>query len=444
MGSARQNNLTAFVEIQEASHLKSQYDAIVVGAGSAGVAAAICAARAGLSTLLVERNSSPGGGVEGACVHSLCGLYLSSPDAIARPANGGFALEFAERLLKSGSAIGPVRMERMDILLQEPALFSLFCSNLIAREKNLTTVFDAHLEAAEGTDSHLEAVKISSHGEPIRASVFIDTSGDGLVALLSGAAFEMDSPSDGHGPAYFFRIGDVAANVDDHEGRRDFSRKIVEGIRKGFLNPQLAAAVLCPTPGATQARAIIDLADEGDHFSPLNPEWVTQLQILGCNLATELESYLRENVEGFKKCTVSVCPIKSTVSRSRRILGRYQLTARDILEAAEFPDTVSLSSWPLEVRGFPKIKHPPHDKPSGIPLRCLISRDFENLLMAGRCMSSTHGAQGALRVVGTSLAMGQAAGLAAVAVVRSTTKSIPCGMEPEIARPILEEVLKGA
>jgi glycine/D-amino acid oxidase-like deaminating enzyme len=111
VGSARQNNLTAFVEIQEASHLKSQYDAIVVGAGSAGVAAAICAARAGLSTLLVERNSSPGGGVEGACVHSLCGLYLSSPDAIARPANGGFALEFAERLLKSGSAIGPVRME---------------------------------------------------------------------------------------------------------------------------------------------------------------------------------------------------------------------------------------------------------------------------------------------------------------------------------------------
>jgi hypothetical protein len=81
-------------------------------------------------------------------------------------------------------------------------------------------------------------------------------------------------------------------------------------------------------------------------------------------------------------------------------------------------------------------------RPADIPLRSLIAKDFSNLLMAGRCISTEYGAQGALRVVGTCFATGQAAGLAASAMARSDNKSIPSGGEDSVASGIYAEVLK--
>jgi hypothetical protein len=92
------------------------------------------------------------------------------------------------------------------------------------------------------------------------------------------------------------------------------------------------------------------------------------------------------------------------------------------------------------VRG-PKSKSPKKSKPCDIPLRALISKDFDNLLMAGRCISASQEAQGALRVIGTSLAVGQAAGLAAVAIKRSSLGTIPLGEEAVVAAPIHEKIL---
>lgn len=422
------------------------FDVFVAGAGSAGVAAAICAARAGMRTLLVDRGPAPGGNVANALVHSICGLYIISPDLIPRQANGGFAQEFALALIDDGAATGPVRMDRLDVLLQEPILFSRFCSKILAKEKNLTFLPNSSIQGVEIDDSRILSVRVDSLPDPVSATAFIDTTGEADLAHYAGAECESAPPGQLQRPAYIFSIGNVKMDAVDEEGRLEFSRKIVAGIRSGLLDPRLAAAVMRTTCVPDQVQVTIDLDAEGDHYSPLNPEFLTKLQILGQNLATQLQNHLRSQVTGFENCGITTLPARVGIRESRRIAGRHCLTAAEILEGAEFEDTVCQSAWPIELRetaSGPKMKYPRDGKPCGVPLRALLSKDFDNLLMAGRCISSTHEAQGALRVIGTCLAMGQAAGLAAAHLVRSATRRIDPGTEATVAAPIREAVLEG-
>ena len=432
------------MQIQEQIPSKSKYDAVIVGGGAAGVAAAIACAREGLDTLLIVRGSELGGNVTKDLVHSISGLYLISGDVVPHPANGGFALEFTERLLKTEAAMGPVRMNRVDVLLQEPRLFSLQCARLCGKEKNLTVLFNSTVRSVSSDGAMIESLEIDTHPEPIQAAVFVDASSDAKLSYLAGADYEEPDTAELQRSTYIFSIGNV--NLDDvnDDSLSIVSQKIVSGIRDGSLDPQLAAAVIRPTGLADQANRTIDLESEGDHYSPLNPECLTRLQILGCQLAAQLEAYLRTSVAGFENCHITAAPGQTAAKESRRVTGRYCLTENDILDGVEFDDAVCRSAWPIELREWvrgPKLKSPKNNKPCDIPLRALISKDFDNLLMAGRCISASHQAQGALRVIGTCLAVGQAAGLAAASIKRSPTGTIPPGEEAVVAAPICEKIL---
>jgi hypothetical protein len=432
------------VQTQEQIPVKSEYDAVIVGGGSAGVAAAIACAREGLETLLISRGSELGGNISQDLVHSISGLYLISGDVVPHPANGGLALEFTERLLKTEAAMGPVRMNRVDVLVQEPQLFSLQCTRLCGKEKKLTVVYNSTLRSVLADGAVIQSLEIDTHPEPIRAGVFVDASSDAKLSFLAGADYEEADPIELQRAAYIFSIGDVNLDDVDDDSRFILSQKIVAGIRDGSLDPQLAAAVIRPTGLTDQVRWTIDLESEGDHYSPLNPECLTRLQILGCQLASQLETYLRSSVAGFEKCHITASPGYTSARESRRVAGRYCLTENDILDGAEFDDAVCRSAWPVELRESvrgPKSKSPKKSKPCDIPLRALISKDFDNLLMAGRCISASHQAQGALRVIGTCLAVGQAAGLAAAAIKRAPSGRISLGEEAVAAAPIREKIL---
>ena len=440
-----QDSASTLENSQTPNH-ETEFDVAVLGAGSAGVAAAICCAREGLKTLLIERDGAPGGNVAGALVHSICGLYLISPDAIARPANGGFAMEFADRLRELGAASGPVRMDRLDVLLQEPSAFSELCLDLCRREKNLTLLCNTDLLEVGGADSHIDWIRTSVHENQISALAFVDATGDAHLSFLAGATCETSPGETLQRPAYIFSIVDVAADATEGDAGLEFSRKIVSGIRDGILDPRLAAAVMRPSVLPGRVRITIDLDAEGDHYSPLNPECLTRLQILGKKLAFELETHLRTSLDGFEKCRIATLPARIGVRESRRVLGRYQLTGSDIVEGAEFQDAVCLSTWPIELRetsGGPRMRYPSANRPCEVPLRALISRDVDNLFMAGRCISSTHEAQAALRVIGTCLAIGQAAGLAAAQAARSKSRRIEPGGEISAAAPIRAKISKG-
>ena len=443
----RQQNLSPVLETTDPSQIDSDYDVIVAGGGPSGIAAAITAAREGLKTLLHTRAPALGGFAGKTIVHSLCGLHIPSPDLVPRPANGGFALDFGDRLVKSEAACGPLRVGPYDILIQEPLLLTRFCRDLCAREKNLTVFLGARLDSVEGGETLFESLFFEDREGPVRGRVFVDSSREALTAFLGGADYESAEGRPRRRQAYIFSISGQDADATDSEGLHRFSERIVRGIHTGVLTPQIALAVMKIVTIDQDWDACIRLDAEGDHFSALNPDSLIRFQILSGNLAVELGHFLRGNVPGFEKCRVEIVPAQSFIEESRRVVGRHRLSEEDIRTGVPFDDAVCRLGWPLmaDPMLMGAMSSLPKRQPEAfVPLRSLLSKNIRNLLMAGRCVASSYTAQGALRVAGAALAIGHAAGLAAVQAARSPQSAIPEGAEAGIAaaiRPALERGL---
>jgi len=427
------------LETNAPSPIESEYDVIVDGTGPAGVAAAIASARAGAKTLLFSQTASLGGFSQNTFVHSLCGLYVVSQDFIPRPANGGLALEFVEHLVNSGAAGGPQRVGPFDMIFQSPIQFARQCLKMCRREKNLTVALNTRLDSVEGSETRIESLGFEGRGEPVRSRAFVDTTREAELAFLAGADFEGTESCSRRRQAFIFSIRNQEADAADEEGRRRLSELIVDGINSGVLTPQIGLAVMRLVQLDENPDACVGLDAEGDHFSALNPDSLIRFQILSGNLAMELGNYLRSNMPGFQKCEVAVVPAQACERESRRVIGRYRLTEEDLQSGANFEDAVCRSGWPLladpSLLGS-AVFDPKRARVCSVPLRSLISQDIGNLLMAGRCISSAYVAQGALRVIGTCLAIGQAAGIAAAATAQSEKNSIPPTNETAVSATI--------
>lgn len=434
-----QNNLFSLLQTTDPSQIESEYDVIVDGSGPAGFAAAIAAAREGAKTLLFSSTESIGGFSLNTFVHSLCGLHVVSQDMIPRPANGGLALEFAERLLNSEAASGPRRVGPFDVLFQSPIQYASQCLDICQREKNLTLALNTSLATVEAADSRIESVGFEGRAEPVRARAFVDSTREAELAFLAGADFEGTESCSRRRQAFIFLIRNQEADALDEEGRRIFSERLVAGIRKGLLSPQIGLAVIRLVQIDENHDACVGLDAEGDHFSALNPGSLIRFQILSGNLAIELGGFLRSGMPGFENCEVAVVPAQQCERESRRVTGRYRLSEGDLQSCPDFEDAVCRSGWPQladpSLLGSVTLD-PSRSKACPVPLRSLISKDIGNLLMAGRCISSAYAAQGALRVIGTAWAIGQAAGLAAVTTARSESQTISEGTEDRIAAQI--------
>ena len=184
------------------------FDVFVAGGGSAGLAAAVAAARTGARTLLVERHGSLGGMASAALVHSVCGLYRLAHDKNQPPAlaNVGFAPEFARRLAATGGAHGPVRMGRVDVLLHRPAAFARL-ADVIARETPGLTI-QLHTEIIHAT---ADEAALSCRGltRTVRAGTWVDATGDAVLATLRGVPTETEGSGQLQRPAFIFALGGV-------------------------------------------------------------------------------------------------------------------------------------------------------------------------------------------------------------------------------------------
>ena len=427
------------METNDPSPIESEYDVIVDGAGPAGVAAAIASARDGAKTLLFSNATMLGGFSANTFVHSLCGCYVVSQDIIPRPANGGLALEFVEHLINASAGGRPLRVGPFDMIFQSPIQYARQCQELCAREKNLTVALNTRLASVEGTETRVESVYFEGREEAVCARAFVDSTREAELAFLAGADFEGTESCTRRRQAFIFSIRGQEGDATDDEGRQRFSESIVEGIRSGVLTPQIGLAVMRLVQLDENPDACVGLDAEGDHFSALNPDSLIRFQILSGNLAMELENHLRARLPGFQKCEVAVVPAQACERESRRVTGRHRLTEEDLQGGRTFEDAVCRSGWPILADPSllsAMVFDPNRARTCAVPLRSLISKDIGNLLMAGRCISSAYVAQGALRVIGTSLAIGQAAGLAAARTARSEENTIPEGNEAEVAAEI--------
>ena len=399
------------------------FDVVVAGGGPAGVAAAVAAARTGARVLLVERAAGLGGNVRAAQVHSICGLYRIAAGPEAEALQGGLAMEFARRLLAAGGACGPRRFGRLDILLQEPEAFAGLCEEWVAEVKGVEVMKGARVTGGEmdGRKLKLLHVQTPAGSEAIESGAIVEATGDGNLAAAAQLASVSAATAELQRPAYIFALCPVSADALGPEARLAWSALLVSAVRDGRVGSEALGVAVRPTCREGMVRVTLDLMAGGADYDPCDEAQVARLTGEARKSARALAEFLRREAPGFAEAVICRWPERIGIRESRRVTGRHVMTADEVLSGVVPEDTVCFSSWPLEwheAGAAMRLVYPENGAACGVPLRALQARDADNVFLAGRCLSSTHEAQAALRVIGTSMATGQASGHAAACVAR--------------------------
>jgi hypothetical protein len=338
-------------------------------------------------------------------------------------AHSGFPAEFATKLTNRNGARGPVRMGRMDVLMHDPAAMAHLADELIAETTGLACLLHTELCGASFLNDAWNISAIS-RGTPMtfHAKAVVDATGDGTLAALAGIPFQQTDSAQMQRPAYVFKLCGVDHQVLDEGGRLRLAHAIVSAVRAGILPQAALGTGFRAGLHEGECHVTIDLAGNvGDNtaYDPNDEVVLSALERAGRAIATQLTSWLGKNVDGFQKAWIAAWPVRAGIRESRRILGRHVLTEDELLNATSFDDSIALSTWPVELREKPtgpRWKFPADNKPGHIPLRSLRSSESATFFMAGRCISATHEAQAAIRVMGTCMATGEAAGVAAALI----------------------------
>jgi len=394
-------------------------DVAVVGGGSAGVAAAVAAARAGARTVLVERGARLGGNASHALVHTICGLYHAADDETPVLAHAGIPAALARRLEADGSAASPERAGRVWYLPVTPDALSAAYAELCRAEPGLEVRFRAELAGAElSADPSGESLLRVGSGDgeaELVAAVVVDASGDAAAAALGGAATEQAPPDELQCASYVFRLAGVDTSQLAGFARLKLGAALAGGVRAGSLPVGADAIVVRASGRPGEVFATLNLPRPADEpWAPLDPSCVARLERSAHETAEAIARFLRETRPAFAGSSLAEHPQRLGIRETRRIAGRVRVGAEDVLGGRRRDDEVALSTWPIEL--WQDHRRPVFEQPSGacsVPLGALVSRTHPRLGAAGRCLSATHEALGALRVIGTALATGEAIGCAA-------------------------------
>ena len=354
-------------------------DIAVIGAGAAGIAAAVSAARTGSKTVLLDPRPAAGGTGGFSGLTTLCGLY----DGAGEFLNAGFAREFAEALAERRP---PIKMGRVWVLPYRPEKFRTVAANFLATTPNLQTRWNTPL-----TDVICESRRIVSLNS-LQVGAVIDCSGSAEVARAIGAdCLATDETT--QAPAVIFPLTNVTRRLDSP---------------------------------ASVAQALLPLARAG--FPPLNfqaslePGMLTAKFTGRADQVPALLDFLRQHVSGFENCATPLTEFTPATRAGRMILGQYLLTGADVLAGRKFPNAIARCAWPIEqwsADGAVRYKYLPPGTHYEIPARSLRAANVANLFMAGKTISADVDAIASARVMGCCLATGAAAGVLAAEYLES-------------------------
>lgn len=398
-------------------------DVLIIGGGPAGAAAARAASEEGMKVILVEKCGFLGGNLTSSLVGTIGGLFVREGDSIDY-AVGGIPQDCAETLKSRGLAYGPIPWEQTAVLPHAPWGVKKLFDEWIERAENVKLMLHTSLVGADIKDREVSKVTLQRRNEQVTLSAraFVDASGDGDLFFLCGAAME-DSPV--QFPTLNFYMHNVNIAEALTAGLATLQKLIREAVQTGEYDLPRAGGAVIPTmrPGEVIV-AMGRVAIDGQPVDCTDPEQLTLAEIEGRKQAVLLSEFLKAKMPGFADAYLSDTPCKIGIRSTRRLSGRYRLRREDVLGAADFPDSICRCAWPIELHLEGKetvLEFPPPGKTYAIPFKALLPVEFDNLVVAGRCLSATVEGQGSARVSATAMGMGEAAGVACAIACENNT-----------------------
>jgi hypothetical protein len=430
-------------------------DVVVLGAGAAGVAAAIAAARKGARTVLVEAGPIPGGELVSGM--ALDGCVNGRGEWIM----GGVGREILAECDRLGGYVGPLNDWRLIwYVCIDPEVMKLAVARCLARAgvRVLLHTYATGISADGGSVRALHVINKEGRLQ-IRAPLFCDCSGDAEIVRAAGGTVLQGGPAGELQPvSLMFRMSGVQTTpllefLRDHP--EHFALGESDAIRQGRTDRELALCAMRQGQPTVFLKGDGPLLRDAIASGEMYPTALIMIQPtapqrgevclnttrvggvdgmrtgqLSATLATltdqvwQCSEFMRRRVPGFERSAYSGIASRVGVRETRRIDGDVQLTGEDVLEGRKRPDGIGKGSHHVDIHqsGTGQVRIPVRDGGSyDVPWGCLLPKNVVNVAAAGRILSSDREAHGSARVMGPCLAMGQAVGTAAAMLLESGT-----------------------
>ena len=387
-------------------YYNKNYDVVVIGGGMSGINAAIAAARSGAKTAMVHARPVLGGNASSEVrMHiSGAGCHLGKKDLIETG--------IIEELLLENKNRNPYHSFSIwDSVLWEKVRF----------QKNLELFLNTSMDSVQTIDNKISSVichqTTTETTYNLSADIFIDATGNGTLGFMAGAEYQIGNE------------GDITKDTNKYE----------VGNTLMFIAEDKGEPVKYKKPSWAHSFGENDIKYHS-HSNKASGYWWVDLEGTSKGVASDHESitedlnkciygvwdYIKNSgahgAENFALTWVGIVP---GVRESRRLTGDYVLNENDICFNRIFDDAVAYGGWPVEERPLTGIFHdeppiPNIDFPGAytIPYRCYYSKNIENLMMAGRNISTTKMAASSTSVMGTCSVGGQAVGTAAAFAIK--------------------------
>ena len=426
----------------------TEYDVVVLGGGPSGAIAAIASARQGAKTILIEQNGYLGGSLTACGVGPMMSFHAGKTQVIK-----GIAEELIQNLIKDGNSCG--HMEDFVGYCSSVTPFDAeglkYTLETMAIEAGVTLLYHTVLTGCNVENKQIQSVSLFSKQGffEITGKVFIDCTGDADLSTMANV------------PSVYGRESDHLAqpmtmNLKVGQVHRDALIQFVQSNQNDMLKTTPFSRLhLIQRTGMQGAYSLIQKAKEAGQFdidrnmvlcfetahpnefilnmsritkkSAIDAFDLTDAEIEGRKQARTIMNFMKENIPGFEQAVLISTGPNIGIRESRKIIGKYRLTAEDLLKNTMFEDAIAMGGYPIDIHS-PDGSAMKHQflKPGSwysIPYRSLVTHEIDNLIVSGRCISATHEACAAIRVTPIVMAMGQAAGTAAAQCIQYNEKA---------------------
>lgn len=405
--------------------LKEEYNIIVAGGGIAGISAAVKAARHCKNVLLIEHYGFVGGMSTAGMVSPFM-KYAINDVPLVRGVFEEIEMKMIENngMISNGFYGSAFRVAAFELL----------------NETKVDILFHAEIIGVHKEENKISSVEVMIGGKKINlhASVFIDTTGDAQLLYLGNFPWAKGDEQNGNlqTMTLFFRMANINIDAIKNyavQNKHDFFDWLIYDFEKdkiisvagffSFVNkaiqekrlPEEIGYIFFTTlPGSGEA------SFNTSNILSLDASFSSQLtkaELIGRRQVKQVVALLQSDIPGFENSTLLETAVQVGVRETRRAVGDYIITGEDVRHANKFNDAIARACYGVDIHGqkneSSKMEYLRDGEYYEIPMSALFVSGCDNLLAAGRCISSTREGHSALRIQPTSAATGEACGAVA-------------------------------